>query len=624
MRALRPWLLFTAALGLGAVALASPAHSQGEQAVSGDAVIEATEAQGSQESARVLSPGGIPSLEQAWFTPAYGLPERAKQLRGAADRAGLESVDAAARAVLLGKLGADRREEAEAAVLLAPDLPSAHAALAEARWAEQDTVGAARAALDALARSVVHLEAMLWTTATAGWFLFVALIAGGFGYIALRGVAALPLVAHDFGEGFESTMLAPARWALVASLLLAPVALGEGPLGALAVLFLLGLIYGEAADRRALVAAAVFAFVALHPVAQGVGRALVAFGSDPLAEAAWSSERGFIDPVEAERLFARGDRDPLAMHAIARRTRRAGDLEAAEARFLALAAAEPDNPVLLNDLGNLRYHQGLLNEATGLYQRATTQLESAVIWFNLAQAHGRNIEVTQHEDAFTVAQDLDRALVGALAERIGNAEQGFVADLPLPGGHIRRRMLLGSGSAFADQTRRAWAPGRLGFHPGVGAGVFLLLFVVAATWRKRFARSQWCSQCAAIAPGLAGVDAALDALCDACRAAQGQRRQRWQQEAEPVAQWPRYVRLVFRVLGFFFPGAGLTIPRPLAAWAGLSGAALALAVWWYGSDRIPDPLAMGAAATWVALLLGVLGGGFYLLAAWRHARAGSR
>jgi hypothetical protein len=252
------------------------------------------------------------------------------------------------------------------------------------------------------------------------------------------------------------------------------------------------------------------------------------------------------------------------------------------------------------------------------------QLNSAIIWFNLAQAHGRNIEVTQHEDALTVAQDIDPALVGKLAERIGNAEQGFVADLPLPSGQIHRRMLLGSGSAFADQTRRAWAPGWLGAYPGMGAGLFLLLIFVAGSWRKRAARSQWCSRCVAISSGQIGVDAARDALCDACRKSQGRQRQRWEQDIEPELRWPRYVRLVIRVLGCFFPGVGLTIPRPLAAWAGLSGAALAVAIWWYGSARIPDPLAMGAAAGWIASLLGAFGGGFYLLAGCLHARAGGR
>ena len=190
MRALRPWLLSAAALILGAAlsAVSAPARTTAEDAsVAGgpagpDVSIETgsdpstppsdTAGEASSPVAGSLSPGGIPALEQAWFTPAYGLPERAKQVRSAADRMGLENLDAAARAVLLGKLGADRREEAEAAVVLAPDLPGAHAALAEARWTEQDTAGAFAAAVDALGRIPAHLEASLWTTATAGWSQF--------------------------------------------------------------------------------------------------------------------------------------------------------------------------------------------------------------------------------------------------------------------------------------------------------------------------------------------------------------------------------------------------------------------------------------------------------------------
>ena len=171
MRALRPWLLFAATLGLGVAILGSPSPTHGEEPAPDAAALEVQGDASAEPGAAlhpVVTPGGIPVLEQAWFTPAYGLPERAKQVRGAADRIGIENLDAAARAVVLGKLGDDRREEAEAAVLLAPDLPLAHAALAQARWAEQDTVGATAATLAALWRSFVHLEAMLWTSATAG------------------------------------------------------------------------------------------------------------------------------------------------------------------------------------------------------------------------------------------------------------------------------------------------------------------------------------------------------------------------------------------------------------------------------------------------------------------------
>ena len=105
MRALRPWLLSLVALALGATLSGVSARAQvpAEGAVAG-AVSSPVEAEAAGEAAEPspispLSPGGIPALEQAWFTPAYGLPERAKQVRSAADRIGLENLDAAGQTV---------------------------------------------------------------------------------------------------------------------------------------------------------------------------------------------------------------------------------------------------------------------------------------------------------------------------------------------------------------------------------------------------------------------------------------------------------------------------------------------------------------------------------------------
>lgn len=576
------------------------------------------------------APGGVWELEQAWFAPAYSLPERATRLRNTADRLGIEGMDVPARAVLYSDLGEDARERAEAAVLLSPTLPAGHAALARARFAEKNYWRAFRAAFAALTNTLFHLEASFWAAATLSWSFYLALLVGGLGFVAFRGLAVLPLVAHDLGECFESSMAAVSRFSLVAILLLLPAALGEGPLGVLSVLFLLAMLYAGVRERRALIIAATAACLAMGPLAHGVGRVLAAVGSDPLAEATWASEQGFLDPVEALRLVDAGSQDPLALHGIARRYRRAGRLDDADAHFRALLEAEPENPELLNDLGNLRFARGEIDEAIELYTRAANHRESAIIWFNKAQAYGQKIDVSNHEGALAMAESIDRKAMRRLTDRLSGGGGVFVADLPLSRMRVLERLLDHSGAAFAEQARRAWAPGWLGRFGWAQAFCFLALTLLAGRLRGRIVRSQWCSLCASVAEGIRGADPSRSALCEICRQQRGQKRtpsaaylQDWNAgENTDGGRVQRFVRALFHILGVIVPGTSLGAPRPLSAWLGLSAVTFALALWSSGNRHIPDPLAMGAATAWLTTLFLALALSVYALSAWRQLRVG--
>jgi hypothetical protein len=74
--------------------------------------------------------GAEASLERAWRHGGSELPERARQLRSAALEAGIWSLDPAARALLRDSSLGTSLERAEAAALLAPELPAAQSALA--------------------------------------------------------------------------------------------------------------------------------------------------------------------------------------------------------------------------------------------------------------------------------------------------------------------------------------------------------------------------------------------------------------------------------------------------------------------------------------------------------------
>ncbi len=575
-----------------------------------------------QDPLRVLTPGGIDPLERAWFAPAQGARDRVDRLRWVAEQAGFENLDAPAQAVLAGALGVTGLERAELAVELSPLLPAAQAAYARELWSNGDPGAALQAWWAAACGLWKHLEAFLWFSATTSVVLLAACLGAGAGYLALRGLTALPLAARDLGELLEPAMQGFARIALLASLVLAPAVFGEGLLGSLLVLYALAVVYATPAARKALIGAAAVALLALEPGARGVGRVLGAVGADPLAEATWSSEQGFLDPVDSERLDEGSDRDALALHAVARRYRRAGDLATAAAQFGALVSAQPDDPVLLNDLANLHFAQREMEEAIGLYRKAAKFSESPEIWFNLSQAHGNRIEIGQHDRALDVAQSIDRVRVGELTQRLSEARSTFVADLPIPTSRYRQRLYEGAGAPVAEQLRERWAPGRLGAHPAAATIAFVLMTAAGVGARRRLAVSSWCGQCSAIVPPSPGTGQPPP-LCEVCR---NEREASFRKGIEPLPPRP-YRMLGHRVLGalaMVWPGFGPRSQRPLAALVGLIGLSLVGSAGLWGRTLLPDPMAVGDAAQLFTAMTCSAGAALYLTAVgfqW-HAREG--
>jgi len=566
---------------------------------------EEPDAEGTSSPASAVAPGGIDVLERAWFAPAPSLRDRVKRLRWVAEQAGFENLDAPSRALLVGGLSPLPLERSELAVELAPLLPASQAALAAELWSNGDPGGSLRSWGSAALGLWFHLEAFLWFSATASLVLLVAGLAAGGGYVVLRGLTALPLAARDLGEVVDPTMQGFARGALVVSLVLAPAVLGEGALGAWLILYTGAVVYARPRARKALIAAAALVVIALDPGARLVGKVLGAVGRDPLGQATWASEQGFLDLVDVARLREGSDRDSLVLHAVARRHRRAGDLSTADAQLGALLAANPEDPVLLNDIANVRFARRELGDAIEYYRRAADLYESPEVWFNLSQAHGNRIEIGQHDNALAVAQGIDRVRVGELTQRLSESRSLFVADLPLPTVRYQTRIFEGAGAPFAEQLQQRWAPGWLGAHRAALPAALGLLTAFGIGARRRLAVSGWCASCSAVVPPTTVGEP--PPVCEACR---NERDARARNRVEELAQRPHRL-LVHRVLGglaLALPGFGPCAGRPMAALFGLFGVALMVTAWFWGRDLFPDPLAIGGAIYLVggfALGLGV-------------------
>ena len=525
--------LASAALGIGLAALAAGAEPTGTQEapqlaappeVAGGLDLPLGDQEGSSgagpdpAAAEVAPPETGDGIERAWLDPAASFELRVQRTRRAALGLGAWNLDPVAHAIAAGgAAGGNPLARAEAAVRLAPDLPAAHMRLAGARWLHgSNPTGAVLASVDAMKAIARHLEASLWFAGSGLYMLAVALVAGGLLAIAVAGLAALRRAAHDLGHLWFGRTPEFARFALLASALLVPLALGEGLLGLALAVLVMGVIYGSGRQRVALALAVAGVVVGAYPVVRLAGATLNAFPGDPVARSAFSAAQGLASPVDVARLEANAASDSLAARGLAIHARRGGDLARADAHYQQLLEQAPDDLVLLNNAANVRLDLGHMESALDLYRRAVEIEETPVVLFNLAQAYGRAFQVEDLNRTLAQAQRLDGELVATLTALQGSETRGFVVDLPLPGEIMWRRLSRSPrGEGIAAELRTPLAPGRLGRDPKVAGAAVGVAFLLATLFGARFDPSRSCPRCGArMCPRC--DDSSSGELCDGC------------------------------------------------------------------------------------------------------------
>ncbi|MDJ0853029.1 MAG: tetratricopeptide repeat protein [Myxococcota bacterium] len=576
-------------------------------------------------------PAGEPSnaIEQAWFTPAENLEERVWRTRRTALARGVWNVDSAARALLgTASVPLDR---AEAAVSLAPDLPAAQMALARALWLHGESpLGAIRRATVALGTFARHPEGGLWLGGSLLVVLATTLVAGGLLGIAVVSLFAAPHAAHDLGDLLSRRLPAFARAALLASLFLVAAVLGEGVIGIALGLLAIGVVYGSRRQRVALALASAAVVAGAFPVASLAGAALESLPSDPVAQAALATSRGFAFPEDVARLRAADPRDEVARQALARLARREGRMGEAYALYQALLEDEPEDLALVNNAANVRLHLGHMESALDLYRQALSIEESPVVLYNLAQAYGRAFQVDDLTETLEVAQAVDGELVADLTRLQGTQPEGFVLDLPIPVTALWQRVFdLGRGHRFAAELRAPVAPGRLGESVPVLAGSFAAVLVLGALIGTRHRASRWCARCGSRVCPRCHPEVSGGELCGPCHKLfyQPEQTDRDLRLARIEALRERESRLdkVAWLVSLVLPGAaGVLSKRPIAALLGAFFFAAALAAFVWRQGAVPDPLVAGAAGPIAFFFLAALAGLAYAvvigtcLAARRH------
>ena len=404
-------LAMLAVLGLWATALAVP--SWGAQT---DSLIETTApAEGGSAAAPTPRSRFTDPIERAWFAPAFTLEERVLRTRRTSLALGVRSLDGAARAVLFRTELGDPLKRSAAALTLAPDLPVAHVERARALWLHGDSpIGALRAIAGALWAVPRHPEASLWLGGSVLFVLAVALVAGGLLYIAVAAALALPRAVHDLGDLSPRSIPGFARGAVLASLLLLPLLIGQGILGIAIALFAVGAVYGGFGQRFALGLAAAMVIAGAYPAAQLACATLNVFSGDPVAEAAMAATGGIALDQDRLRLEEAKADDLLAARALAMQARREGDLAQADARYQALVRALPEDTGIVNNAAGVRLRLGQVESAIELYEVAARLSGSPTVLFNLSQAYGRAFQMDNLARTLTRAQEADGEVVAHL------------------------------------------------------------------------------------------------------------------------------------------------------------------------------------------------------------------
>jgi tetratricopeptide (TPR) repeat protein len=558
--------------------------------------------------------GGAPSqlpvpevadrIERAWLSPTLSLDERVTRTRRASLEAGVSSLDMAARAVLNRSFPGAPLERAEAALKLAPDLPAVHMDRAWALWVHGDSpIAAVRAAVAALMAVPRHPEASLWFGGSGLFVLAIALIAGGLLCIVVATALAIPHAAHDLGDVVPAEMPAFARAALLAGVLMLPLAIGEGLLGLGLALLGVGVSYGHARQRLVLGLAAAAVVVGAFPVARLAGSTLDAFSRDPVAVAAMAAARGIPlaqDVVRLEAAAAAGDL--LAERALAIHARRAGSLARADARYQALLEVLPEDAVVANNAAGVRLGLTHMESAIELYSHAAALNESPVVLFNLSQAYGRAFQMEHLAQTLARAQKLDTDVVAELSALQGVDAQAFVVSLPLPASLLWRRVLESrGGEEIAAALRAPVAPGALGRDWRVALFAFSGVWIGAALLGMRLHASRWCERCGSrVCPRCRPASGAR-ATCPPCdrlfhEAVATDRTLRQDRIAALRQRELRWERVAW-LASVIVPGsAGFLARRPVSGLLGAVFFAVGATCIVWRSGAVPDPLVAGAAA----------------------------
>ncbi len=371
--------------------------------------------------------GPFPEPERAAALPAAERVRAASELMRAR---GHRELPVLAWALLDVARANDQPDLVELAVELAPGSPGVRFEAARLTHDPLELV----ASLVAL---TWDLPGLLWLVALAGMALTGGLLALALGASVAAALRGLPLHGHALGHAMTSQE--PPAWPgvllCIAGLCALPL-FGVGVVGLIAAAGALGALRLPKGQTARLALALIALGAALGPGLDRVAPAVVAGARESDLIAAWRIDRGAALPGDLERVeraSVRAPDDALFRFVIATDWKRRGDLarvhqvlgDPSTSSEAGLRAAS------FNLAGIARLAEGNLNEAVPAFERARSADESAAVMFNLSQAYGRALMLSEQESAFAVASALDDGLVNEYLAAEGASLHSVLIQSPL-------------------------------------------------------------------------------------------------------------------------------------------------------------------------------------------------
>ena len=599
----------TAALAVYAL-LSSGLGSAQESALSSAPVAPATPLV--TESAPVLE---VPLVEtphdrvvEAWRAAPPTPHARAAALVRVRLEYGLGDLRAPAQVIHAAAVSEDSEEATGLARELAPRMPALQWVRVQDLWRGGEFGAAVKAFGTLLREGVSQLESQLWLIGNGLLLAFIVSLVSACAFMLMLGLKSFPHAAHDLGDLLSSDMPTFARWALLASVLLVPLWLGEGLAGLVLVCFAIAFVYANGRERSVLLMAATLWVVALHPLAYWASIATTVVEQDPITRSALAVAQGTGSRADVERLEAAFAEDLAAAHAVAYRARRFGMDRLAMENLDAMAERWPADPVVLANRANIDMRAGQTESAMNGFERAATQISSATLLFDLSQAYATVFRMEEYEATLARAQGIDDREVQALS-RLSDSK--LVADLAFPVEILRDRLRTRGLAESPSARLTEWiAPGRLGAGWSATAIAFAAAVLAALMLGGRFDRSNACKRCGHRICTRCDETVWGDELCEDCR-----HLFKSPEATDPKLRMARLHALSIResrIQGLLslgtlvIPGvAGFATRRPDRALLGLVLFAWIMAWSRWPAGVLVDPLWLGSLAP---LCLTVLGG----------------
>ena len=384
------------------------------------------------ETLRRADPLQIPSgpLPEPESSAELSTVERVRAAAKVLRERGHRELPVLAWALLDAARSQQQNELAELAAELAPSSPGVRFEAARLTGKPLELV----AAVAALAHD---LPGLLWLIALAGIALLGGLLALALGVCLAAALRGLPLHGHAFGH--RMTAQEPPAWPgvllCVAGLCALPL-FGVGLVALIATAGALGALRLSRGQTLRLALALVALGATLGLGIDWVTPALVAGGRESDLISAWRIDRGEALPgdlARVEHASARRPDETLFRFALATDWKRRGVLARVD-QLLGdpSASAEPAlRAAAFNLRGIARLAEGNLAEAIPAFERARSAEESAAVMFNLSQAYGRALLLSEQEAAFAAASALDDEVVNRYLAAEGASVHSVLIQPPL-------------------------------------------------------------------------------------------------------------------------------------------------------------------------------------------------